>query len=220
MALSGDYTDFNAVDFAAFITAPANAIINSQFYIGVSTIEFIKSYGFGGVSSLMTGRAQDLMEGLDGMEALMVEFEFEKPATEEQTPEDIQAAAATAGGEGGGGQEKEVAEAATRKLVPMTLSIPFLCMMQIPNLRITAASIDFKCKIGSITTKNSMESENETRDQSFGVNLLFFNASVSTSSSNGKTNSDGSQESSEYSMDVSVQFESAPQPAGIARLQR
>jgi len=178
------------LDFSKLIMGPVKAIMDSQIYASTATVDFIRTYGFGGVGAMAmksAGKAGNFIAGMTGLKAQMVHFEFEKEV------------------EG--------------KLRPFKVSVPFISLMPIPTMQITSANITFNMRINTMSSRSASADSSYEEGAGVGVSMpVGVAASSSGSYSTQKSTSSGFNKTSEFSMVVKLRIEGGEPLPGIAKL--
>jgi Protein of unknown function (DUF2589) len=108
-------------------------------------------------------------------------------------------------------------------LVPVTasLTVPVICLLPIPYLQVENMTINFHAQIQQMNavTNTNVFGTTTTFDSGTGGFLSFFESSqLQCTVADQNVNSAVSQQSSTFSLDVSVQAGVAPMPAGMAEV--
>lgn len=94
------------------------------------------------------------------------------------------------------------------------LSVPLLCMLSIPSLRIDEMTIDFNAKLNSVETQ-SIASEFQG---SASISAKFWKVKFNASASYKKTNSSTSTTEKTYTLGVHVKAVNDELPAGLSKI--
>jgi len=164
------------------------AVIDAQVYSAVSSVNFIRKYGFTGPAAMLAGTpAGDVLAALQGLKAAMVEFEYEK---------------ADADG----------------RMQPWVLKIPFITMLPIPVMTVTSITIELNVRINLTQSSETTTTQEASFDAGAAVDVPFVSASASVSWSNSRVNREGTTQSTEYSVNIRMEAKGGELPAGLDRL--
>ena len=107
-----------------------------------------------------------------------------------------------------GGEEEKTA----------SLSVPFLSMLPIPNLRIEETTIEFLAKINSVQSRETATQFDVSGDASAKARWAWSSAKLKVSTAYQRKTKEGSTVTRDYSMNVKVKAVQDEMPAGLEKL--
>ncbi len=99
-----------------------------------------------------------------------------------------------------------------------TLSVPFLCLLPIPYIKIDEAIVEFNAKITSTTESSSSDAFKTEIDASAGGSYWFVSAKVSTKTSYQKQSANSDKEERTFDMHVKVTASNTDMPSGTEKI--
>mmetsp|Transcript_13400 Transcript_13400/g.34175 ORF Transcript_13400/g.34175 Transcript_13400/m.34175 type:complete len:206 (-) Transcript_13400:81-698(-) len=164
------------LNFEALISAPLVAAIEAQVQANMVTSEYVKMVGFKQslISAAMAGVGNPLGGAMQSFgEPQMVHFQFKKKNAKTNADED------------------------------WTLSVPFLTMVPIPNMRITDMRLDFNVRI------NTQDTVDYTTGNWKKVDGIVRNS---------QTDVNGNTRMEDFSMRIAIEAKAPEMPRGLERV--
>ncbi len=198
-AASASNADFAAelgsIDFANIIGGPLNACVTAQTNASLATVSFIQEVAFTGEETTS-----------DPKVLRMVDFSHEKTVANPNLGKTI----------GTGPGEVPVGTDVTSPTIDesVSLTVPFVSLLNVPSLRIETCKVDFNVKLNSVYTRD-VSSEFEL-DASLGIDYKWIKFDVSVGYK--RTASTGIRVEKEYTMGVEVVASNSEMPGGLEKV--